>query len=122
MAAPEFEHIDSGVFTTLPTAHISGDDPAVERAQRSGDIVHTRNGQTISARSFASVKVWNLSLPKITQSELTNLRAYWDDRVFYLRPTGSTLFKFTVRWAGDFNPQYVGPGIFSLDIPLEETI
>lgn len=120
--AAEFEHIDSGVYTTLPDASISGENPALSWSQKAGDIVHTRNGQTISARSFASVKTWNLSMPIVTTSELTNLRSYWDDRTFYLRPTGSPSFKFTVRWVGDFNPQYVSPGVYRLEIPLEELI
>ena len=122
MAAPEFEHIESGIFTTLPSSSISGDDPAQNWSQKAGDIVHARNGQTISARAWVSVKTWNLTMPIVTTSQLTNMRSYWDDRVFYLRPTGSTSFKFTVRWVGDFNPQYVSPGIYSLEIPLEQTL
>ena len=120
--AAEFEHIESGVYTTLPGVSVSGNNPALNWSQKAGDIVHQRNGQTISARTWASVNTWNLVMPAVTTSELTQIRAYWDDRVFYIRPTGSAGFRFTVRWVGDFNPQYISPGLYSLEIPLEETL
>ena len=107
---------------TLPGVSISGDNPAALFGLKAGDIVHTRAGQTISARSWASRRRWDIFVPVATVSEIYLLQFLWAERVFYLQPAGSSALQYKVRWVGDFRPKHISGSKLSIEIPLEQTL
>ena len=128
--AAQFENITTSAVLTLPGVSVDGDDPTKVYQEKSGDIVQTRAGQTISARTWTQKKRLTVVFPRIDHTELANLRAYWRLRVFNLLPTGDPGLSYEMRWMGDFSPKQIGsgdesvenPSYFSLEAELEETI
>ncbi len=103
----------------LPAASISGSNPADDIGLKAGDIVHQRNGQILSVRSWGMVRTWSISMPKLTLTEVNNLRTFYSQRTFRLYPSGSGAY-YDVFWTGVFNVGNVSPDIYSTDITLEQ--
>jgi len=122
MATVKFALIGASSGATIPAASISGDDPSNAYREKAGDIIHTRNGQTISLRSWDYNKTWRIVWPVVESGDLSVLRAFWRLRTFELWPTGVNTLKYEVVWVGDFNPQLIGPGKWSLEATLDATI
>lgn len=122
MADARLSDLDNTTSLRLLGAAITGDNPEATITARSSDIVHTRNGQVISARSWSNYGKWDISFPSLTGIELAQLKIYYNRRVMYLQPTGVSTFQFKVMWQGDFSPSYHSPTKISLDISLVEVV
>jgi len=122
MASASFAATGASVSTKLPPASISGNNPDEAFSEKSGDIIHTRGGQMIAMRSWSQVRTWTIIIPDMSEAQMLSLRVFWRDRAFELWPAGVSSPSYDVVWLGEFNAEFVGPGKFSIEIPLEEVI
>jgi len=107
--------------TTLPTITLGSDDLTRILARNVADIVHTRRGQPVSVRPFSNWAAWRVQHTMLTEAQLDELWVFCQVRVFRLLPAGDPGTYYTVYWTdGDFKPEPMGNGLYSLSYTLEE--
>lgn len=106
----------------VPDLYLGSDDLAkVLRSITSGPE-HTRHGQVIGQRTWATTRRWHVVHRGLIENEVDELRTYYEARVFNLLPSGSpTGTVLSVLWRQrEFNPQQIRGGRYYLEYDLEE--
>jgi hypothetical protein len=107
--------------TALPRIHMTSDNLTRVLSRNVARIVHKRQGQTVSARTFTSWGVWRCAFVAITEAKLDELWVFCQAGVFRLLPTGDPGTYYTVYWDDqDFRPDYLGNGKYSISFTIEE--
>ena len=105
----------------LPTYHIGSDDLTEDHRRKAAEIVLYRLGAPVSVRKWTSFRRWRINFNDLAEGNLSDLKTFFDARLFNLLPTGDPAIGYYVHWVdAEFAPVYVSPGHYSLTFEIEE--
>jgi hypothetical protein len=108
-------------LVSLDYIHVGSSDLTENLNRTNGKVTLERFGIPVATRVWTSSKSWNLYIAAAPQAHIEDLQAEYVNGTIKLFPdSGDTGTYYTCTWEGDFTPNYVKPGYYSLQATFRE--